>query len=102
MLKQCLEIKARGWCRHVFLVVSETPQQNGVAERFNRTMVEIGRRLLNQAKLSKKYWVRALAIAVHIRNLTVSANSNQGKSPFELFTGKTPTIIDKTHADSLA
>ena len=42
-----------------------------------------------QAKLSKKYWVRALNTATHIRNLTVSANSNEGKSPFELFTGKT-------------
>ena len=49
----------------------------------------MGRCLLIQAKLSKKYWVRALDTATHIRNLTVSANSNEGKSPFELFTGKT-------------
>ena len=69
--------------------VPETPQQTGVAERFNRTIVEMGRCLLIQAKLSKKYWVRALDTATHIRNLTVSANSNEGKSPFELFTGKT-------------
>ena len=69
--------------------VPETPQQNGVAERFNRTIVEMGQYLLIQAKLSKKYWVRALDTATHIRNLTVSANSNEGKSPFELFTEKT-------------
>ena len=69
--------------------VPETPQQNGVAERFNRTLVEMGRCLLIQAKLPKKYWVRALDTAMHIRNLTVGANSNGGKSPFELFTGKT-------------
>ena len=69
--------------------VPETPQQNGVAERFNRTIVEMGRCLLIQAKLSKKYWVRALDTATHVQNLTVSANSNEGKSPFELFTGKT-------------
>ena len=69
--------------------VPETPQQNGVAERFNRTLVEMGRSLLIQAKLPKRYWVRALSTAAHIRNLTVTANS-QGKSPFELFTGKPP------------
>ena len=69
--------------------VPETPQQNGVAERFNRTLVEMGRCLLIQAKLPKKYWVRALDTATHIRNFTVSANSNEGKSPFELFTKKT-------------
>ncbi len=56
--------------------VPETPQQNRVTERFNRTL---GRCLLIQAKLPKKYWLRALATAVHIRNLTVSANNNQGK-----------------------
>ncbi|CAB3992895.1 Hypothetical predicted protein [Paramuricea clavata] len=50
----------------------------------------MGRSLLIQAKLQKCYWVRALSTAAHIRNLTVTANSNQGKSPFELFTGKPP------------
>ena len=70
--------------------VPETPQQNGVAERFNRTLVEMGRSLLIQAKLPKRYWVRALSTAAHIRNLTVTINSSQGKSPFELFTGKPP------------
>ena len=35
--------------------VPETPQQNGIAQRFNRTLVEIGRCLLIQAKLAKKY-----------------------------------------------
>ena len=67
----------------------ETPQQNGVAERFNRALVEVRRSLLIQAKLPKRYWVRTLSTAAHIRNLTVTANS-QGKSPFELFTGKPP------------
>ena len=64
--------------------VPETPQQNGVAERFNRTLVEMGRCLLIEAKLPKSYWVRALATAVPIRNLTVRINSNQNRSPFEL------------------
>ena len=59
--------------------VPETPQQNGVAERFNRTLVEMGRSLLIQAKLPKRYWVRALSTAAHIRNLTVTINSSQGK-----------------------
>ena len=49
----------------------------------------MGRCLLIQAKLPKKYWVTALDTATQIRNLTVSANSNEGKSPFELFTKKT-------------
>lgn len=71
-------------------IVPETPQQNGVAERFNRTLVEMGRSLLIQVQLWKRYWIRALSTAAHIRNLTMTANSSQGKSPFELFTGIPP------------
>ena len=86
--------KFKDYCRDSRIkqefTVPETPQQNGVAERFNRTLVEMGRSLLIQAKLPKRYCVRALSTAVHIINLTVTANSIQGKSPFELFTGKSP------------
>jgi hypothetical protein len=70
--------------------VPETPQQNRVAERFNRTLVEMGRSLLIQAKLPKRDWVRALSTAAHIRNLTVTANSNELFLAIELFTGKPP------------
>ena len=86
--------KFKDYCRDSRIkqefTVPETPQQNGVAERFNRTLVEMGRSLLIQAKLPKRYWVRALSTEVHIRNLTLTANSIQGNSPFELFTGKLP------------
>ena len=50
----------------------------------------MGRSLLIEAKLPKRYWVRAISTVAHIRNLTVTAGSTQGKSPFELFTGKPP------------
>ena len=86
--------KFKDYCRDSRIkqefTVPETPQQNGVAARFNRTLVEMGRSLLIQAKLPKLYWVRALSTAAHIRNLTVTACSSQGKSPFEVFTGKQP------------
>ena len=86
--------KFKDYCRDSRIkqefTVPEIPQQNEVAERFNRTQVEMGRSLLIQAKLPKRYWVRALSTAAHIRNLTVTAGSSQGKSPFELFTGKPP------------
>ena len=68
--------------------VPETAEQNGVAERFNCTLVEMERCLLIQATLPRNNWVRALNTATRIRNLTFSANSNEGKSPFELFTKK--------------
>ena len=65
--------------------VSETPQQDGMVERFNRTLVEMERSLLIQAKLPKRYWVRALSTAVlsaaHIRNLTVTPTVAKERVP---------------------
>ena len=93
-LSEYISKRFKDYCRDSKIkqefTVPETPQQNGVAERFNRTLVEMGRSLLIQAKLPKRYWVRALSTAAHIRNVTVTANSNQGKNLFELFTGKSP------------
>ncbi|PKI56506.1 hypothetical protein CRG98_023144 [Punica granatum] len=52
--------------------VPKTPQQNGLAERMNRTIVERVRCMLFQAKLSKSFWGEAMRIAVDLINLTPS------------------------------
>ena len=51
--------------------VTETPLQNGVSERFNRTVVEAARRLLMDSKLQKRYWVRAVDTAFYAIKLVV-------------------------------
>lgn len=45
-----------------------TPQQKGVAERANRTIVEKARTMLLDAKLSKEYWAEAVNTAVYLIN----------------------------------
>ena len=50
------------------LSVAYTPQQNRVAERMNRTIMDCVRSLLPTAQLEKKFWAEALATAVYIRN----------------------------------
>ena len=62
--------------------VTETPEQNGVAERFNRTVVEAARCLID-SKLPKSYWVRAVDTACYARNLVVKDKNT--KSAFENF-----------------
>ncbi|PKI50177.1 hypothetical protein CRG98_029421 [Punica granatum] len=44
--------------------VPKTPQQNGLAERMNRTIIERVRCMLSQAKLSKSFWGEAIRIAL--------------------------------------
>ena len=70
--------------------VPETPEQNGVAERYNRTVVETARSLLIESKLPKCYWLRAVDTAAYVRNL-VKKDQNE-KTPYEKFWGKKPKI----------
>ena len=48
--------------------IPRTPQQNGVAERMNRTIQEAARSMLHAAGLSDAFWVEAVAKAVVLRN----------------------------------
>ena len=57
-----------------------SPQQNGVAERCNRTLMESVRSMLYHSNSPLKFWAKALVTAVHIRN----------RSPTSCFLGETP------------
>lgn len=61
-----------------------TPQQNGVAERANRTIVEKARTMLCDAKLPKEYWAEAANTAVYLINRSPSKILNY-KTPYEVW-----------------
>ena len=48
------------------LTVPKNPEQNGVAERMNRTLLESVRAMLADAKLPQKFWAEALFIVVYL------------------------------------
>ncbi|KAI5352933.1 hypothetical protein L3X38_005825 [Prunus dulcis] len=50
------------------LTVAYSPQQNGVAERKNRTIVEMSKTMMKEKKLPYKFWGEAVNTAVYIRN----------------------------------
>lgn len=50
------------------LTIPYTPQQNGVSERLNRTLVEFVRTMLVDLSLLHRFWAEALAKAVCLRN----------------------------------
>ena len=74
------------------LTAPETPQQNGVAERYNRVTTEITRCLLLESKLPKRFWVRAMATAVHLRNLCPTSSNDGKHSPHEVKFGNQPSL----------
>nr|GEX01379.1 hypothetical protein [Tanacetum cinerariifolium] len=70
---------------------ARTPQQNGVAERRNRTLIEAARTMLVDAKLHVTFWAEAVNIACYVQN-RVLVNKSKNKTPYELFNGRTPAI----------
>ena len=69
-----------------------TPQQNGRAERANRTIIEMARCLLLDADLPHKYWQYAATMAAYIRNRTPTTTNLNQKSPFWAMHGVTPDL----------
>ena len=61
--------------------VPENPEQNGVTERSNRTVVETARSLLIESELPNSYWLGAVDTAVHIGILVRKDKTD--KSPIE-------------------
>jgi len=67
-------------------------QQNGVSERFNRTVVECSRAMLDQAGLDETYWGDAVLTATHLRNRLPTVALDDHKTPFEAFYGHKPSL----------
>nr|GFA84177.1 ribonuclease H-like domain-containing protein [Tanacetum cinerariifolium] len=70
---------------------ARTPQQNGVAERRNRSLIEAARTMLADAKLPVTFWSEAVNTACYVQN-KVLVNKAHNKTPYELFNGRTPAI----------
>ncbi|KAM2004372.1 hypothetical protein ACFX15_027830 [Malus domestica] len=90
-LKVCQD---EGIVRH--FTVRETPQQNGVAESMNRTLLEKVRCMLSNARLGKAFWAEALTYASHLIN-RLPAAANKGKTPMEVWSGKPCTDYKFLH-----
>ena len=67
-----------------------TPEQNGVAERLNRSLVTAARTMLADAKLPAKFWAEAVKTACYIRNRTPIGPD--GKTPHEAYSGMKPRV----------
>ena len=69
-----------------------SPHQNGVAERNWRTLFEMARCMLIEAKLDKSLWPYAVYTAAYTRNRCFSRRLK--KTPFEALTGKRPNLAN--------
>nr|KYP42748.1 Retrovirus-related Pol polyprotein from transposon TNT 1-94 [Cajanus cajan] len=75
--------------------VAHTPQQNGVAERMNRTLLERTRAMLRTAGLAKSFWAEAVKTACYLINRSPSTAIGL-KTPMEMWNGK-PSNYSSLH-----
>nr|GEZ76424.1 hypothetical protein [Tanacetum cinerariifolium] len=69
--------------------VARTPQQNGVAERKNRTLIEAARTMLADSLLPILFWAEAVNTAYYVQN-RVLVTKPHNKTPYELLLGGRP------------
>jgi hypothetical protein len=68
-----------------------TPQQNGVAERMNRKLMEKTRSMLSGAGLGQEIWVEAVGTTCYLVNRSPSSSLDD-KTPHEVWSGKKPSL----------
>ncbi|GJS28140.1 putative ribonuclease H-like domain-containing protein [Tanacetum coccineum] len=66
--------------------VARTPQQNGVAEKRNRTLIETTRTMLADSKLPTTFWAEAVSTTCYVQNRALVVKP-LNKTPYELFRG---------------
>nr|GEU76519.1 ribonuclease H-like domain, reverse transcriptase, RNA-dependent DNA polymerase [Tanacetum cinerariifolium] len=71
--------------------VARTPQQNGVAKRKNRTLIEAARTMLADSKFPTTFWAEAINTACYVQNKVLVIKPHN-KTPYELFLGRKPTL----------
>ncbi|GJS06640.1 putative ribonuclease H-like domain-containing protein [Tanacetum coccineum] len=71
--------------------VARTPQQNGVAERKNRTLIEAARTMLADSLLPTTFWAEAVSTACYVQN-RVLVTKPHNQTPYELLHGRPPSI----------
>nr|GEV56226.1 putative ribonuclease H-like domain-containing protein [Tanacetum cinerariifolium] len=71
--------------------VPRTPQQNSIAERKNRTLIEAARTLLADSLLPIPFWAEVVNTACYVQN-RVLVTKPHDKTPYELLHGRSPSI----------
>ncbi|CAI7890640.1 unnamed protein product [Closterium sp. NIES-53] len=74
------------------LTVPHNPQQNGVAERFNRTLQEGARTLLGCAGLPDPFWVSALRQVALVKNRVLATVGDKQWVPYTKWYGSAPAV----------
>ena len=74
--------------------IANTPEQNCVSERLNRTLMEKAGPMVTHVALSKRYWAEAVSTACYIKNRSPSQSLAGHITPYEAWYGRKPDLSD--------
>nr|GEY36619.1 hypothetical protein [Tanacetum cinerariifolium] len=86
---------------------ARTPQQNGVAERRNKTLIEAARTMLANAKLPVTFWAKAVNTAYNLRKFEAKGDEgyflgySMSSKAFRVFNKRTKRVEENLHVDFL-
>ncbi|KZC05355.1 Copia protein [Dufourea novaeangliae] len=64
---------------------------NGTVERFNPTIMDMSRCLLDEARVHRRFWPEVVCASAYLKN-RVLANTVEKKTPYEIFFDKKPSV----------
>ena len=72
---------------------SYTPEQNGISERLNRTLIESAKSMIFHAKMPLNFWAEAVNTAVYLHNRIPTSSLTDG-TPYEHWFGQKPNVLN--------
>ncbi|GJT57015.1 integrase, catalytic region, zinc finger, CCHC-type containing protein [Tanacetum coccineum] len=70
---------------------AQTPEQNGIVERRNRTLVEVARTMLSAAKVPLFFWAEAIATTCFTQNRSLVIPRHE-KTPYHIINARKPSV----------
>ncbi|KAJ4718466.1 Retrovirus-related Pol polyprotein from transposon TNT 1-94 [Melia azedarach] len=83
--------KNEGIARHH--TVRDTPQQNGVAERMNQTLLERARCMLSNAELTRRFWAETVSTACYLINRGPHTGYGDGVKGYKIWSPSEKRVI---------
>lgn len=91
-----ISARMKGWCHQQGIRQTmgppHTPQLNGVAERYNRTLLDRLKPSLKHSTLHKEFWSHALEYYVWTTNRSPTRTNEGLKTPYEVYHGELPSM----------
>ena len=77
------------------LTAAYNPHQNGIAQRFNRTALDMVRSMMQHFGVPNWFWAEALSTAVYIRNRVTSRALPSDRTPHHISHSQAPSLIHR-------